>query len=168
MKSLLSSVLIWVITLQTVPNASTSIGPTFSGGEIHKLYSHDMAGTTGIYEYGFNLSFEKKYAEANFQTELGWYNRSPSYGVGLDINGKMGFIKDMVKLYGGFGFAYNGYVYDRWRGHNSFVGEFTHTYSPYLSTKVELFQRVRIGFEGLFKSNIFWKARIGLSLFHFK
>lgn len=108
MRVLSFSVLALTLTLQAASNARTSIGPTFSGGEIHKPYSYDMAASTGIYEYGINLSFEKKYGEVNIQSEMGWYNRNPSYGFGLDVNGKYGFFQDMRKFYAGFGFAYNG------------------------------------------------------------
>jgi hypothetical protein len=95
-------------------NTRISIGPTFSGGELSKAYGYDTYGSVGIYEYGLNVSGEKKYAETSLQLETGWYNRNQSYGVGLDLNGKYGMFQDRVKLYGGFGFAYNGYVYDDW------------------------------------------------------
>jgi hypothetical protein len=167
MRTIHLSLLASALNLHAASDAWMSIGPTFSGGEIDKQYSHDMAGTTGIYEYGANVSVEKTYLEANLQFEMGWYDRNPAYGLGLDLNGKYGVLQDRLKLYAGFGFAYNGYTYDHWIGHNSMNGQFTHDYSPYLSAKAEVFQRLRIGFEGLFHSGLFWKVRIGLPLFHF-
>ncbi len=148
-------------------NVKFSIGPTFSGGEIRKQYSYDMMGSKGIYEYGIHVSSEMKYVESSLQFELGRYTRNPAYGINLDLNGKYGVFQDWVKLYAGIGYAYNGYADDRWVGYNSIIGEYTHNFCPYLTAKTELFKTLRLGVEGLFNSNINWKARISLALYHF-
>lgn len=158
---------LWALTLSlhAVSYARISIGPAFSGGEIIKPYGYDMVETVGIYEYGASLSFEKKHLESSLQLEMGRYNRNQSFGIAADVNGKYGIFQEAVKLYAGFGFAYNAYVFDDWKGHNALVGEYKHDYSPYLTVKAEILQTVRIGFEPIFDSRIFWKARLGLMLF---
>lgn len=154
--------------LAGIPRAEMALGAAFSAGEIRKQDSYDMMRTTGIYGYGASFSLEGRYWESSLQLESGAHNRSAWYGSGIDCNGKYGFAGERIKAYAGLGFAYNGYVSDSWLGPTSVRGEFTHDFSPYLATKVELFQRLRVGFEGNFASDILWKARIGLQIFRFR
>ncbi len=167
MKNFILSFLIFALNLVASENAKFSIGPTFSGGEIRKQYGNDVEGLTRIYEYGIHVSSEMKYVESSIQFELGRYTRNPAYGLSLDLNGKYGIFQDWVKLYAGIGYAYNGYVDDRWVGYNSIIGEYSHIFCPYLTAKTELFKVVCLGFEGLFNSKLNWKERISLALYHF-
>lgn len=156
------------VKLSSASIASFYIGPTFSGGEINKAYSYDMQGSEGIYAFGLCVSGEMKYAEASLQLESGRYNRNLANGIGIDVNGKYGIFQERVKLYLGYGFAYNGYADDKWSESSSDnIGEYSHDFTPYWTAKTELFRTVRIGFEELFDSGIFWKVRLGLTLYRF-
>lgn len=142
-------------------------GPTVSGGEIRRRYGEDMLATTGIYALGANLAFETRSAELSLQAETGRHGGSPSYGAGLECSGKFGLLRDNLKFYAGLGAAYNGFAEEKWAADGTRVDGFSHQYSPYFTAKTEAWQRVRLGFEGLFHSRIFWKARLGFILLRF-
>lgn len=158
---------ILLLCLASSPEAEILIGPTLSVGEIHRQVSHDMAQTTGIYQYGAAAAYRYGFFEAGLLAEVGRFNRSNAYGAGLDVGARYGFFRDRFTAGAGIGLAYNGYVRERFTSRNSVVGEFSHHLSPYLGANATLFKRFRIGFDGLFGSEIYWKARAGLFLFEF-
>jgi hypothetical protein len=147
--------------------ADVWIGPAFSAGEIHWQDGYDMSRTVGLYEYGMTAAYSKDWFESDLHLELGRHNRNPASAAGLDVNARYAIFQDRFAVLGGGGLAFNVYSYDDYVGPHSIVSEFSRSVRPYLTVKADAFRFIRVGFEAILYSKIYWKVRMGWMLLRF-